>query len=127
MIQSAALALVEHTLRDGFDLDRGGGYYEGPTAGPAADKKTVWWVQAEMLIGLLSAFQLTGKPEYQKRFVQQTEFVRDYLFDREYGEWLHTIGRDGSISGEKAGEWRDPYHQGRACMEIIKRAKSTTA
>jgi mannobiose 2-epimerase len=125
-VRSAVLTLVEHTLRDGFDRERGGGYYEGPSAGPAADKKTVWWVQAEMLVGLLNAFQVTGNPEYQERFLQQAKFVRDFMFDREYGEWLHTIGLEGTIPGEKAGEWRDPYHQGRACLEIVKRVESMT-
>ena len=120
-IRFAALALVDHTLRHGFDRERGGGYHEGPFTGPAADKNVVWWVQAEMLVGLLNAFQLTGNAEHRKRFLQQAEFVRDHLFDREYGEWLHTIGEDGRISGEKAGEWRDPYHQSRACLEIVKR------
>jgi mannobiose 2-epimerase len=125
-IRSTAIGLVEHTLRDGFDRDAGGAYNEGPLGGPASDKKKIWWVQAEALVGLLNGFELTGNFNYQKWFLRQANFVRNSMFDHEFGEWFHTIGEDGGISSEKAGEWREPYHQSRACLEIIKRIERVT-
>ena len=120
-LKKATLALVDHTLRDGFDRERGGAYYEGPVGGPAKDKRMSWWVEAETLVGLLNAYQLTHKSEYWMRFEQQAHFVFDHFVDRQYGEWFAEIQPDGRITGDKTGEWKEPYHQSRACMEIIRR------
>ena len=120
----ASLALVEHTLRDGFDpAGRDGVYDEGPAAGPAASKRMIWWVEAEALVGFLNAYQLTGKAEYHDRFEQQARYVFDHFADRQFGEWFNTIEPDGKISGEKTNEWKGPYHQGRACLEVIRRLR----
>lgn len=117
----ASLAMVEHTLRDGFDRAHGGVYDEGPAAGPVASKRMIWWVQAEALVGLLNAYQLTGKTEYRDRFEQQARYVLEHFVDRQYGEWFNTIEPDGKITGVKTGEWKAPYHAGRACLEVIHR------
>jgi mannobiose 2-epimerase len=126
VVRSAALGLIVHTLRYGSDRANSGVYYDGPSKGPATNIAKVWWVQAEALVGLLNAFQLTGELDYLTEFIQHAKFVRDHMFDHQYGEWLHTLGCDGVIRGEKAGEWRDPYHQSRACLEIVKRTKILT-
>ncbi len=80
-----------------------------------------WWVQAEALVGLLNAYQWTGKQEYRQRFDQQARYVFDHFVDRQYGEWFADIQPDGRISPEKTSEWKGPYHQGRACLEVIRR------
>ncbi len=120
-ILAASHALVEHTLRDGFDRELGGVYDEGPAAGPARSRRRFWWVQAEALVGFLNAWQLTGKPEYRERFEQQARYVLGHFVDRKYGEWFNTIELDGKITGEKTGEWKACYHNGRACLEILER------
>ena len=120
-VARTALALVDHTLRDGFDRKRGGVYDEGPAAGPVRSRRMIWWVQAEALVGLLNAYQMTGKAEYHDRFEQQARYTLDHFVDREYGEWYNTIEPDGKITGEKTSEWKGPYHAGRACLEVIRR------
>lgn len=120
-VARAALALVDHTLRDGFDREHGGVYDEGPAAGPAKSRRMIWWVQAEALVGLLNAYQLTGKAEYYDRFEQQARYTLDHFVDREYGEWYNAIEPDGKITGEKTSEWKAPYHAGRACLEVVRR------
>jgi mannobiose 2-epimerase len=39
------------------------------------------------------------------------------------GEWFWSIKPDGSENKEddKAGFWKCPYHNGRMCLELIKR------
>lgn len=119
----ASRALVEHTLRAGFDHERGGVYDEGPAAGLPESKRMVWWVQAEALVGLLNAFQLFNKPEYWEAFNLQSQYTLDHFVDREYGEWHNTIETDGKITGEKASDWKAPYHAARACLEVVRRLK----
>jgi mannobiose 2-epimerase len=119
----ASRALVEHTLRAGFDHQHGGVYDEGPAVGLPESKRMVWWVQAEALVGLLNAYQIFQDPEYWTAFNLQAQYTLEHLVDREYGEWYNTIEPDGQISGEKASEWKAPYHASRACMEVVRRLK----
>jgi mannobiose 2-epimerase len=119
----ASRALVEHTLRAGFDHEHGGVYDEGPAAGLPESKRMIWWVQAEALVGLLNAYQLFQNPEYWKAFNLQAQYTLDHFVDREYGEWHNTINSDGKIAGEKASEWKAPYHAARACLEVVRRLK----
>jgi mannobiose 2-epimerase len=124
-IREAALALIDHALRDGFDHERGGVFNEGPASGPADQRRKEWWQQAEGLVGFLNAYRLTGNPKYYRAFEQQARFVLDDFSDHQCGEWLTAINPDGTIDGAKAGPWRGPYHATRACLEIIRRLGST--
>lgn len=123
-VKQVALALVDHTLRDGFNHELGGVYTEGPVEGPAKIKTMSWWVEAETLVGLLNAYQLTGNRAYRSRFEQQAAFVFDHFVDRQYGEWFRDVQPDGKVTGNKTDEWKGPYHHARACMEVIQRMGS---
>jgi mannobiose 2-epimerase len=124
-VRRACLALVDHTLRDGFDHDHGGIYSEGPVLGPADNRRKEWWQQAEGLVGFLNAYQLTGSPKYWEAFERQARFILDDFVDHKYGEWYAAIDPDGKIDGTKAGPWRGPYHAARACLEIMRRLGGT--
>ena len=120
-IRRASLALVDHTLRDGFDKEHGGIYRYGPAAGPANNKDMEWWQQAEALVAFMNAYQLTGDPKYRRAFDLEAQFVMDRFLDHQYGEVYTTIFHDGKIDDEKAGPWKAPYHLTRAFLEIIAR------
>ena len=101
----------------------GGLYHEGDRDGEHHDIEFEWWPQAEALVGLLNTYQVTGKDEYLDQAVVIVKFIEDYFIDKESGEWYYRIDPDGNpiTSYEKAGLWKCPYHNGRACIEIIKR------
>lgn len=82
-----------------------------------------WWVQAEAMVGFLNAFRLTGERHYYKHFLSCWAFTKAYLIDDKKGEWFWGINEDLSIMQGyyKAGLWKCPYHNGRACLEMIKR------
>jgi mannobiose 2-epimerase len=122
-VRRAALALAEHTLRHGFDRDRGGVFYEGPARGAPRDRQMSWWVQAEALVGFLNAAELSGNSEYREAFEKQARYTLENFVDREYGEWHHIIRPDGTLAGPKASDWKAPYHAGRACLEIYRRLR----
>ena len=70
----------------------GGMWYESETRTGHWVKEKHWWPQAEAMVGFMNAYQLTGDKIYS------------------------------IIPGlDKAGFWKCPYHNGRACMEISKR------
>ena len=124
-VRRASLALVDHTLRDGFDKENGGVYRTGPAAGPADNKDMEWWQQAEGLVALLNAYQMTGKSKYWEAFQLQARFVMDHFVDHQHGEWYTAVSHEGRVDSEKAGPWKAPYHVTRACLEIIARLGRT--
>ena len=83
---------------------------------------TVWWVQAEALVGFLYAYSTTGEEPFYRAAKNCWQFIKDYQIDREHGEWLwlSSLDRINSEPYYKVGFWKCPYHNGRAMMEAIR-------
>jgi mannobiose 2-epimerase len=45
------------------------------------------------------------------------------IIDRKKGEWFFRVNKEGIpyTEEDKAGFWKCPYHNTRACLEVIKR------
>jgi len=78
------------------------------------------------LVGFLNAYQISGIPKYLGYIENNWSFIKQYLLDKQNGEWYWGIKEDHSImSGEdKAGLWKCPYHNSRACLETIRRLQT---
>lgn len=91
----------------------------------AVNKNRVWWVQAETVVGFLNGYEKTPEhEEYVKAVLAQWEFIKTYVIDRRDGsEWYWEVNPDGTpIDGRPIVEpWKCPYHNGRMCIEIIRR------
>ena len=125
--QSAAGGLAAAVLEQGVDAEHGGVFDELEDGHLDTDKE--WWPQAEAIVGFLAAFQDTGRGEYLEAALGAWSFARDHLFDRKHGEWFRRVSRAGDESrgGEKVGPWKCPYHNGRACLEVIARVDALLA
>lgn len=100
----------------------GGMWYESETRTGYWVKEKHWWPQAEAMVGFMNAYQLTGDKIYLKYSQRSWDFARQYICDKENGEWHWGVDEYGNMmEKEKAGFWKCPYHNGRACMEISKR------
>jgi len=106
----------------GLDSDNGLSYEFFPLEN-RLDSDRHWWVQAEALVGYFNAYQLSGDGEFLKKARGIWNFIREYLIDRNHGEWFWSVNREGipNTLNEKAGFWKCPYHNSRACMEMIRR------
>ncbi len=114
--------LVDHTLAHGFDPVRGGIFESGPGGQPATLRSKTWWAQAEALVGFLDAWSISGDEKYFTAFEKTADFVLREVSDAEYGDWFPQFREDGTRDGDtKASAWKDPYHQTRACLEVIRR------
>jgi mannobiose 2-epimerase len=104
----------------GVDED-GGLWYE--KEGELWIKEKHWWPQSEAMVGFFHAWELTGQDRFLQYSLQCWEFVKNFIHDKKYGEWFWGIRDDHAVmEGEdKVGIWKCPYHNGRACMEIMKR------
>lgn len=85
-------------------------------------KEKHFWPQAEAMVGFFSAWQLTNEPLYLQYSLEAFDFIKAVLRDQTHGEWFWGVHENGSLmEKEKAGFWKCPYHNARACMEISKR------
>ena len=85
----------------------------------------VWWVQAENIVGLINGYEKDpSKKEYMDAAKAQWEFIKTYVIDkREGSEWYWEVSKEGvPYEGRPIVEpWKCPYHNGRMCLEVIKR------
>ncbi len=117
-----AVKMADVTL-EGLDNDGGLWYEYDPQENHLITEKH-WWPQAELWIGFVNAYQLTNDQKYLDIFEKNWEFTQKYIIDHKNGEWFWGIDKDyQKIEKDKAGFWKCPYHNGRACIEVINRLK----
>jgi mannobiose 2-epimerase len=82
-----------------------------------------WWVQAEAMVGFFNAWQLSGEEKYLQLSLNNWAFVKKYIIDKEKGEWFWGVTESLEVmpGQDKAGFWKCPYHNSRACLELIHR------
>jgi mannobiose 2-epimerase len=118
-----AVQMAEVT-QEGLDTD-GGLWYEMDPKNNELIAEKHWWVQAEALIGFYNAYQLTCDEKYLDLVLKNWDFIKKHILDKENGEWFWGVYRDYSlIEKDKAGFWKCPYHNSRACLELINRIKT---
>ena len=120
-IKKLCLAMVEETLQQGFDED--GGLMNEANDNGLIDGDKHWWPQAEALVGLVNAWQLSANDKYLEAAIRTWRFIQTKLIDKEYGEWYWRVDRSGVVNRDedKSGPWKCPYHNGRAMLELIHR------
>lgn len=113
---------IAEAAQEGVDSD-GGLWYEYNPSDDQLVKEKHWWVQAEAMLGFFNAWQVTGDRKYLELSMMNWDFVKDNILDRKNGEWFWGINEQGQVmtTDDKAGLWKCPYHNSRACIEIIKR------
>ncbi|WP_199137549.1 AGE family epimerase/isomerase [Pedobacter sp. ASV12] len=119
-----ALQMANASLK-GLD-ENGALWYEYDPAHKHWVKELHWWPQAEAMVGFFNAWQISGHEHFLRHTLQIWDFVKKHLKDQKNGEWFWGLRSDYSVmlGEDKAGFWKCPYHNGRACMELIKRIDS---
>jgi mannobiose 2-epimerase len=113
---------IADVASEGLDSD-GGLWYEHEPADNQVIKQKHWWVQAEAIVGFFNAWQVSGDPKYLDTAIQNWEFIKQHILDRQNGEWVWGVDAHGRLmpGEDKVGIWKCPYHNSRACIELIKR------
>jgi mannobiose 2-epimerase len=124
-MKAHALKMADAVTR-GIDTD-GGLWYEYEPSHRKLIKEKHWWPQAEALVGYFNAWQISGNDKYLQYVFNNWAFIKQYIRDNKNGEWFWGVSEDHSVmpDQDKAGFWKCPYHNGRACMELIKRLSVT--
>lgn len=122
--QTHRLAIkITDSIQSGLSED-GGLAYE--SEGDHFDTDKHWWVQAEAMVGFLNTYRLSKNEKYLFQSIKSWEFIKNNLITPT-GEWhWGTEGKHNTSmpNQDKAGFWKCPYHNARACLEIIKRLES---
>lgn len=86
----------------------------------------VWWVQAEAIVGFLNYYQKYKDKKYLDAVEDIWGYIRDYMVDsREGSEWFWSLDKDRKpIKKPIVEPWKCPYHNGRMCIEVIRRSKN---
>ncbi len=123
-VQSIAVNITA-AAAEGLDED-GGLWYEYEPDNNHLIKEKHWWVQAEAMIGFFNDWQITANLDSLQKSINAWIYIGHFIKDKQYGEWYW--GRNGQNEvmpqQDKAGIWKCPYHNARACMEIINRVNS---
>ncbi len=89
------------------------------------DTHRIWWVQAEAVLGFVNAWR--KHPEriaYRDAAAQVWHYIIEKVTDhRPGGEWFWRLDETGQPDREKpvVEPWKCPYHNGRMCLELIRR------
>lgn len=132
-----SLQIMNNVLREGLDPVNGGLFYERYAKTGEINKIKIWWVQAEGIISFFNCYQITGDEKYLDAAINIWEYVEKHMIDRTYGDWfslgqgdimdVQTIeqiqARKGRFPNVKANKSKCPYHNSRACFEIIERVE----
>ncbi len=89
-----------------------------------ADTTRVWWVQAEAIVGFVNGYQKDpGRECYLKAAQDLWKYICEYVIDkREGSEWFWCVDSESRpIEKPIVEPWKCPYHNGRMCMEVIRR------
>lgn len=123
-VKERSLALTR-AAAEGLDKD-GGLLYEYDPEQHHLIKQKHSWPQAEAMIGFFNAWQNTGDDTFLNQSLKSWDFVKNYMHDKASGEWYWGVNEDYSLMNkeDKVGIWKCPYHNSRACIEIIKRTNS---
>ena len=119
-VEEVALRISDVTLKEGL-AENGGMYYE--KEGDHIQEQFDWWPQAEAVVGFFNSWQITGNEKYLNQSVKSWKFIKDYIIDKNNGEWFWGVGSGLTpLNGDKVGPWKAPYHNSRMCLEMMKRA-----
>jgi mannobiose 2-epimerase len=117
-----ALRMVDTTIENGMAPD--GSVYNEKN-GEHLDTDRHWWPQAEALVGLVNAWQLSNNINYLSHAEKIWHYIDNNIIDKKNREWFWKVNNEGKTDSndEKVGFWKCPYHNSRAMIEVAQRLK----
>ncbi len=118
-VEHVAIKMSEVAIKEGL-APHGGMYYE--KAEGHLQEQFDWWPQAEAVVGFFNTYQITKDEKYLEYAKKSWEFIQDHIIDKKNGEWFWGVDSTlNPLRNDKVSPWKAPYHNGRMCMEMIRR------
>ncbi|WP_044205686.1 AGE family epimerase/isomerase [Flammeovirga sp. OC4] len=120
-VKEVAVKIAEVTLAEGIAED-GAIVNEGDPSG-ITDTDRHWWPQIEAMVGFINAYENSENEVYLQAAHRLWKYTEAHLINKEFGEWWWRVDENNipNLEEDKVGPWKAPYHNGRACIEGIKR------
>ncbi|MBR5140431.1 MAG: AGE family epimerase/isomerase [Clostridia bacterium] len=120
-----ARVIFDDAFELGWDKEYGGiTYFKDilglPVEAYEHDMK-LWWPQNETVIASLMLYKHTGDEKYKEIFDRVCDYAFTHFSDREYGEWLGYLRRDGKPTEPpcKGHTYKGPFHVMRMLAKCI--------
>lgn len=125
-IRDTVIKVADVALTEGFDHENGCMENFLKENGTVRDRRRVWWNQAEAINGFYNAWEMTGEEKYEKACEQTWAWIQNHQKDKVNGEWWAELDENGTpiLSEAKGGNWKTSYHNGRTCMEVLRRSNN---
>ena len=82
------------------------------------------WAFAEAMVLFAKLYQYTNKVIWFERMEILSDYVEQFFWDKQYGDWYHALNGDGSIKIDMKGSTvKNAYHIPRAYMQLIESLK----
>ena len=108
--EKLAVLMMDEVIRLAKDHVHGG-YSNVITDSGKKEKERSWWPQAEIALGLLNAYKITGIVNYKNLAEEQVLYIQKY-FVTPTGEWYATLDEKGvPLTGTPyIFFWKSMYH-----------------
>jgi mannobiose 2-epimerase len=118
-VEKLTLEVAQVTLKEAFD----GQSLINEMVEDRVDRSKIWWVEAETVVGFFNAYQKSKEEKFLDAAIKTWKFIEEHLVDRrKNSEWLWKVSEDlKALDMPIVEPWKCPYHNGRMCLEIIKR------
>ena len=126
-IKETVIRVAETALSEGFDHENGclENFLRSEPEGKVRDRTRVWWNQAEAMNGFYNAWEMTGESKYSNACLAEWQWILNHQRDLENGEWWNEVDVNGNpvLTEDKGGNWKTSYHNGRTCLELLRRGR----
>lgn len=123
-IRDTVIRVAKVALDEGFDKENACLENFLRNGGKDRDRTRVWWNQAEAMNGFYNAWEMTGDKEYEEACEREWNWILNHQIDKKHGEWWSALDVNGNpiLKEDKGGNWKTSYHNGRTCMELLRRS-----
>ncbi|WP_044210528.1 AGE family epimerase/isomerase [Flammeovirga sp. OC4] len=120
-VKAVAVKIADVTMAEGIAED-GAIVNEGNPSG-ITDTDRHWWPQVEAMVGFINAYENTQEEKYLNVAHGLWQYTQEHIINKEHGEWWWRVDENNvpNLEEDKVGPWKAPYHNGRACIEGMKR------
>ena len=121
-VKQTALSIAEVIYTAAIDHVNGG-LFSGCNEEGQIHAKKEWWPQAEAVVGFYNAYELSDERKYFDAAESIWSYIQNHFVDHTNGEWHNELFIDNSPDTKmpKSGFWKCPYHNARACLEVVRR------
>ncbi len=108
--KKVAVLMMDKVIEDARDLVNGG-YYNIISEDEDWEASKSWWPQAEVVLGLLNVYKITGDQTYMQLAQDQISYIQKY-FVRNSGEWYAELNHKGEPVKDTplVFFWKSMYH-----------------